>query len=110
MRWNTSKCRETRASFTWSAGRFPGPAQATRFRHRKPTGADRFPILNTDLCSDLLPSRWPQYSGSHWHMSLLKSALTHYVGSLKGSTLRELNHAPKASLELEDRHPRPNGA
>jgi mRNA interferase MazF len=43
-------------------------------------------------------------------MSLLKSALTHYVGSLKGSTLRELNHALKTSMELEDRHPRPNGA
>jgi mRNA interferase MazF len=43
-------------------------------------------------------------------VSLTKAALTHYVGSLKSSALKELNHALKASMELEDGHPRPNGA
>ena len=43
-------------------------------------------------------------------VSLLKSALTHYVGSLKGTVLMELNQALIVSMELEDRHPRPNGA
>lgn len=43
-------------------------------------------------------------------VSLSKSALTHYVGSLKSSALKALNHALIVSMELEERHPRPNGA
>jgi len=43
-------------------------------------------------------------------VSLLKSALTHYVGSLKGSALQELNHALIVSMELEERHRLLNGA
>ena len=70
------------------------PAQATRFRVLRFTPVTMASVLRFALAL----------------MSLLKSALTHYVGSLKGSTLRELDHALKASMELEDRHPRPNGA
>lgn len=35
-------------------------------------------------------------------LSLPKSALTHYVGSLKGNRFAELNRALAISLELED--------
>ena len=43
-------------------------------------------------------------------VSLSKSALTHYVGSLKGSTLKEVNRALIVSMELEERDPLRNGA
>jgi mRNA interferase MazF len=43
-------------------------------------------------------------------VSLSKSVLTYYVGSLKASALQEVNRALIVSMELEDRHPRPNGA
>jgi len=43
-------------------------------------------------------------------VSLPKSALTHYVGSLKGSSLQELNRALIVSMELEDRDPLHNGS
>jgi mRNA interferase MazF len=43
-------------------------------------------------------------------VSLSKSALTHYVGSLKSSALKTLNHALIVSMELEEHFPLPNGA
>ena len=38
-------------------------------------------------------------------VSLPKSILTHYVGSLKATTLKELNDALTVSLGLDDRAP-----
>jgi mRNA interferase MazF len=43
-------------------------------------------------------------------VSLQRSALTHYVGSLKGSSLKELNRALILSMELDDRDPLRNGS
>ncbi len=43
-------------------------------------------------------------------VSLPKSALTHYVGSLKAAALKELNGALAVSLELDDRDPLSFGA
>ena len=74
-RWNTSDYGETGRVLPGAQARFAGPAETARFRHR----------------DELI--------------SVPKSALTHYVGSLKATALRELSGALAVSLGIEDLDP-----
>src|ERR1035438_7673889 len=91
MRWNTSNCHDTGPVLSGAEARYSKPAEAACFRSCEPAGARGHAILDTNLCSRVLPARWPEHPGASWRCRGAKEAVEH--------SLRRIGQPPKVGAD-----------